>query len=95
VTALPPDGLPELTREQALAEDFDRLRASFRTSVARERALSAVPDPVPAVRPPDPAPRKSERSDAERDLAAVLASPTWRAGRIVTALPRAVLRRRS
>jgi hypothetical protein len=86
--------LPEMTPEEALAEDYARLRLSFRESVAHEQQRGqgldvSVSD---ASRNADREQRRAQISRAEQDLAAVLASPTWRLGRIITAVPRRLRR---
>lgn len=72
----------------ALREDHERLTAAFRESAARERELTREdwPGRVSAL--------QEEVDRLRRELDAVLASPTWRAGRIVTALPRRVRAKR-
>jgi poly-gamma-glutamate capsule biosynthesis protein CapA/YwtB (metallophosphatase superfamily) len=83
----------ETPADVALAEDYARLRGAFREAVAHEGAE------LPSSGEPDAALELErvlqERDRLRRELDVVLVSPTWRAGRAVTALPRLVRDRRS
>ena len=83
--------LVETPTEVALADDYARLCAAFREAVGHEDALAARVSSVVVQR--DDLRRECDR--LQRELDAVLASPTWRAGRLMTALPRLARDRRS
>lgn len=83
--------LAETPPSVLLAEDYERLRSAFqesaRVEAAQRQTLAERAEQLDRA--------VAERDRLRRELGAVLTSPTWRAGRAVTALPRAIRDRRS
>ena len=96
--AVSPDSIRWANASECLREDYVRLSQAFRESVAVERntaaqllALQVAPLTSPSSAP---ASRNHETERLRREVATLLASPTWKAGRLITALPRWIRDRR-